>query len=446
MELSRASGRKTAILLLQSRAQRGANCAIPAARNQPLRRTAKRLCACAGALAFGAFAGVGAHAQQQTPTAPIGDIYESGGGAPPAYSDVFESKCQNTSLYKGMNPLVCYGITGSPDLSGKCSNTGPSVTLWKQEGRLCIYCQHLNPPLTDGFVVPFDELKATESQGFTCGVNQTDPSCSVVCYGPGGAGRFHPPPGTQRVPPSGNPEQPIPAPKTPRPPVMAKKTDGSTPGTTSPRCDTLKPASQLPKFTSVQLATLTRDIAAAKAMVAKAKTYTDKTPWDSRTQAISNKYFGNATTETQATIRQNVNNVLALLNRIKSITSTFYPGGADETGEPVKSGDIAYTEADNNNSPIFLTALFWDQLPTGPNSQPAILVHEMSHLPAGGATFDFRYGEKKCLDLVFEATHPLASLLNEPWQEEPMPAKAPAANADNFMYFVYYVANQASQK
>jgi hypothetical protein len=446
MELSRASGPKAAIVLLQSRAHRSANRAIPEARNQPPRRTANRLCAWAGSLALLALAGVGAHAQQQTPTAPIGDIYDSGGGAPPAYSDIFESKCQNTSIYKGMNPLVCYGFTGSPDLSGKCSNTGPTVTLWKQEGRLCIYCQHLNPPLTDGFVVPFDDLKATESQGFKCGVDQTDPNCSVVCYGPGGAGKFRPPPGTERVPSSDNPEQPTPAQKTPRPPVMAKKTAGSTPGTASPRCDTLKPASQLPKFTSLQLAALTRDLAAAKAMVAKAKTYTDKIPWDSRTQAISNKYFGNATTETQATIRQNVTNVLALLNGIKSITGTFYPGGADETGEPAESEDIAYTEADNNNSPIFLTSLFWDQLPAGPNSQPAILVHEISHLPAGGATFDFRYGENKCLDLVFEATHPLGNLLNEPWQEEPMPANAPAANADNFMYFVYYVANQASQK
>jgi hypothetical protein len=442
MELSRASGRKAAILLLQSRAQRGANPAIPEIRKQPARRKTKRLCACVGASALAVLAGMGARAQQQTPAAPIGDIYESGGES--VYSDTYQSDCEKsneTNVWKGLNPLLYRGEAGTVDSSGNCGpDTGP-LKFWKQVGKQCFYYMLLIPPVTNAIVIPWDLQGAAEEQRFKCGGDFADP-CMLICTGPG---KFQPPPGTQRVPPSGNPEQPIPAPKTPRPPVMAKKTDGSTPGTTSPRCDTLKPPSQLPKFTSVQLATLTRDIAAAKAMVAKAKTYTDKKPWNSKTQAISNKYFGNATTETQATIRQNVNNVLALLNGIKSITSRYYPGGADETGEPVNK-DIAYTEADNNNSPIFLTALFWKQPTTGPNSQPAILVHEMSHLPAGGATFDFSYGDKKCKDLVLEATNPLASLLNEPWQEEPMPANAPAANADNFMFFVYYVANQASQK
>jgi len=366
-----------------------------------------------------------------------GEIFASGGE--PIYEDQFSSSCEKNNAnnpYAGMNPLVCYGVMAPADSTGKCSLWG--MTVWKQEGNTCYYCQPINPP-TQGFLVPMDELGAADNQGFRCGVDQADPQCYAVCQG---SGTFNPPPGTQRVPPSANPEQPNPAPQTPAPPVMAKKTAGSSPGTTSPRCDTLKAKNELPEFTSAQLATLTRDIAAAKAMVAKAKTYTDKIPWDAGTQAISNKYLGNATAETQAMIRQNVNNVLSLLNGIKSITGTFYPAGADETGEPLESGDIAYTEAESNNSPIFLTSLFWQQPATGPDSQPAIVVHEMSHLPAGGATLDFRYGQTKCLDLVFLSTHPLALLLQEPWEEEPVPAGAPARNADNFMYFVYYVANQ----
>jgi hypothetical protein len=113
MELSRASGRKAAILLLRSRAQRAANPAIPEIRNQPVRRMAKRLCACAGALALAVFAGIGARAQQQTPTAPVGDIYESGAPQPveQAFQKLYEIAAEITA-----NPGSLY-VQGQVDES-----------------------------------------------------------------------------------------------------------------------------------------------------------------------------------------------------------------------------------------------------------------------------------------------------------------------------------------
>jgi len=199
-------------------------------------------------LALLAFASAEVRAQQ----APaLGDIYESGGE--PAYTDKAESNCEksNTSIYKGMNPLVCYGVPGSTDNSGKCSNTGPTMTLWKQQGRLCIYCQHINPPLTNGFVVPFDDLKATESQGFTCGVNQTDPACTVVCYGPGGSGKFRPPSGTSlQTPPPAVQKKPIQD-------IFGGPVDTSPP----PPTPCAKPNPNGPKFTPFLVSMLNRDVA-----------------------------------------------------------------------------------------------------------------------------------------------------------------------------------------
>ncbi len=434
MELSQASGRDAAILPTDSYAQSGANEANPYLTNRQLQKRARRICAGVGALVV--LSSIGAPAQQQAPTVPIGDVYESGGGAP-VYSDTYESSCEsgNTSPYKGMNPLVCYGITGSPDNTGKCSNTGPTVTLWKQEGNLCIYCLHINPPLTDGFVIPIDEVKATESQGFTCGVDQTDPSCSAVCYGPGGAEKFKPPPGTKLEGTPGVPQQT---------PVMARKQPQQSifGGPVNTSCASLTPGG--PRFTADNVAHLTKDLAAAKAMVAKAKTYTDKNPWDDATQAISKKYFGNATPATQQLIRKDVNNVLGLLNGIKSITNTVYPAGADILGSPVDSQDIAYVHKETYPPEIFVANAFWSELDSGPDSQATTFVHEMSHLPDGASTEDVAYGQKDCEDLVWYATDPAGKIL-APWHKMPSTGKAPAdplTNADSFTYFVNAVANQ----
>ena len=334
-----------------------------------------------------------------------------------------------------MNPLVCYGFTGSPDNSGKCSNTGPTVTLWKQQGRTCIYCQHLNPPLTNGFVVPFDDLKATESQGFKCGVNQTDPACSVVCYGPGGSGKFRPPQGTSlQTPPPAVPKNPIQS-------IFGGPVDTSPP----PPAPCAKPNPNGPKFTPFLVSMLNRDVASAKAMVAKAKTYTDKNPWDTGTQAISNKYFGNATPATQKLVRQYVNNVLKLLNGINSVTDVMFPAGADPN--PFAADNNKYAAYVHPGAPveIYLYNSFFQEPEAGPDSQPAILVHELSHLPQGANTLDLAYGQTNCRDLVYETSNPVGQSLWAPWYQMPVTgayAGNPLANADSFRYFVYDVANQ----
>jgi hypothetical protein len=383
-------------------------------------------------LALLAFASAEVRAQQ----APaLGDIYESGGE--PAYTDKAESNCEksNTSIYKGMNPLVCYGVPGSTDNSGKCSNTGPTMTLWKQQGRLCIYCQHINPPLTNGFVVPFDDLKATESQGFTCGVNQTDPACTVVCYGPGGSGKFRPPSGTSlQTPPPAVQKKPIQD-------IFGGPVDTSPP----PPTPCAKPNPNGPKFTPFLVSMLNRDVASAKAMVAKAKTYTDKNPWDAGTQAISTKYFGSATPATQQLIRQDVNNVLKLLNGIKSVTDVLFPAGADPIPFSADNKNYAAYVHQGAAMEIYLYSAFFQAPETGPDSQPAILVHELSHLPQGANTEDLAYGQTNCRDLVYETSNPVGQSLWAPWYKMPDTgayAGNPLANADSFRYFVYDVANQ----
>jgi hypothetical protein len=341
-----------------------------------------------------------------------------------------------------MNPLVCYGVTGSPDLSGKCSNTGPTVSLWKQEGNLCIYCQHLNPPLTDGFVVPIDEVKATETQGYTCGVNQTDPSCSAVCTGPGGIGKFKPPPGTKLEGTPAVPQQPN---------VMPSKQPQQTEfgdGTFDPSCFNLKLIGK-PEFTPDQVSLLRKDVAGARAMVRMAKKFTDQIPWNEKTQAISEKYYGNATYETQTLIRQDINNVLNVLNNITDVTKGLYPSGADFHGTPTSAGYIAYVpRGTGSTTQIFLGDSFWKLPLTGQYSQAMVLVHEASHLPLGASTEDFAYGQSGCEYLVYLTTDSDARALPG-WEQlkltdtaPPLRETAPLENADTFRLFVYDVAGQ----
>ncbi len=83
MELSRARGRNAAMPLLDPRAQSGVSATFPDHRNQPLQqiveKIARKIWVCAGVLALAMFAGIAARAQQQqTPTAPAMDIYQSG--------------------------------------------------------------------------------------------------------------------------------------------------------------------------------------------------------------------------------------------------------------------------------------------------------------------------------------------------------------------------------
>jgi hypothetical protein len=190
---------------------------------------------------------------------------------------------------------------------------------------------------------------------------------------------------------------------------------------------------------------LNRDVASAKAMVAKAKTYTDKNPWDKGTQAISNKYFGSSTPATQQLVRQEVNNVLQLLNGINSVTGAVFPAGADPT--PFSADNKNYVAYVHPGAPveIYLQSSFFQQPETGPNSQAAILVHELSHLPQGANTEDLAYGQTNCRDLVYETSNPVGQSLWAPWYQMPDTdayAGNPLANADSFRYFVYDVANQ----
>jgi hypothetical protein len=389
-------------------------------------------------LALLAFAGAGARAQG-TPAAPIGDIYDSGGGGP-VYSDTYESDCEssnNTNVWKGLNPLLYRGEVGSLDSTGKCGpDTGP-LKFWKQVGTQCLYTFLLIPPVTNAIIVPFDDLGPAENQGFKCGGDFTD-QCMVICTG---NGKFKPPPGTTLQPtqPPAMPQQPT-QPKQPAQPPLMRKTPLE--GIWGPfECP--KPNLNGPKFTPDQVSLLGRDVASAKAMVAKAKTYTDKNPWDAGTQKISKKYYGNATLATQKLIRQDVNNVLKLLNGMNSVTSSVFPTGADFFG-PSKEKDCEAYVRKETGTEIYLCDPFWKEPETGADSQPSVLVHELSHLPQGAYTLDIAYGKFDCRSLVYLTTTPAGQKI-APTYKMPSTGKPPAnplQNADSFMYFVYDVANQ----
>jgi hypothetical protein len=155
--------------------------------------------------------------QQSPPSSPTFDL----SAEKDVYTDNASTTCseKNTSPYKGMNPLVCYGVTAPTDNQGECSLNMP---VFKKEGNTCIYCQLLNPPI-QGIIIPIDNLADAEREGFKCGVDQTDPSCSAVCTG---NGLYNPPPGTIRT--GGPPLTPVtPTPDTP--PATAPPASNPTP-------------------------------------------------------------------------------------------------------------------------------------------------------------------------------------------------------------------------
>ena len=404
----------------------------PRKADEPLRRRAPRDDARRGfwlamGLALLAFASAGARAQG-TASAPLGDIFESGGGGP-VYSDTYESDCEssNTSVFKGMNPLMCHGIAGTVGRSGGCGQGHPPLKFWKQVGDSCLYCEPFDPPLINSFVIPMDDLGVAEAQGFKCGADQTDPSCRAVCSG---NGRFRPPPGTTLRPI----KQPV------------RQTVPQESGLRVPKpISCLKRAPGAPKFDRKDVSDLTQDLATAKAIVAKAKIYTDKTPWDARTQEISKRWFGNANPATQALVRKDITNVLGLLNGIKSVTSAIYPGGADLIDVPLKEKEKCLAYVHKGDTEIFLCISFWALQKTGPESQAMTLVHEMSHMPNGANTDDVAYGQTDCRDLVFMTSNWFGQKFLAPGHKMPetgKPVANPLTNADSFMYFVYHVANQ----
>jgi hypothetical protein len=99
-----------------------------------------------------------------------------------SYTDQSSQTCEEKNAnnpYLGMNPFVCHGESAPTDSRGECSlNIG---TVWKQVGNTCYYCSPINPPI-QGMIVPLDQVRTAESQGWGCGANQTD-VCTAICYG-----------------------------------------------------------------------------------------------------------------------------------------------------------------------------------------------------------------------------------------------------------------------
>jgi Lysine-specific metallo-endopeptidase len=351
-------------------------------------------------------------AQQQPAANQPAEVFSSSADT---YTDATSASCEKGNAnagngFAGMDPLTCKGVSLTANQQG-C--TLPRVTLLREVGTMCFYCQRLNPPIK-GVIVPLGDVGVAEKQGFRCGADQGD-RCMAVCEG---NGRFTPPPVATR------------------PSVAQPQAQMAPPNAVY--CGEVKPNG--PVLTPAQVTILGLDLGVAKRMVATAKTYTDKLPWDAGTQAISVKYFGNASADTQAVVRKNVANVSALLNGVKNVVKVFYPNGADSENGP-KGGNASevvayvYSKKAEASYPIqvFLTGLFWQQPAEGEWSQPTIIVHEFSHWPSGAKTEDNAYGPEACQSLA-ALSYVIPTLLN-----------APRENADSFAYFVYEVASQSGQ-
>ena len=388
---------------------------------------------------------------------------------------------------------------------------GEDSTPAGQTGNMCHYCQVR--PQGNVIVVPNESggaAYAAYQQGYQCSANPAD-SCYLTCYGPGvfkppagttlkaGRGKSETPGENGGPPPIKNanarsplvghlifdapdachpagveqynvcdyPNLPRPAGCTcskspgPAPAILEQQTPSkSTPKTSlstkAGTCSSLFDLVKTATFTSKQVADLTKDVATAKATVAVASTYTNPAKWNAATTALATKYFGNASPQTQATIRQNVKNVLATLSGMTSVTSTIYPTGAEFLPPLVSANCIAYVHSPDTPDPrnlnkIFLCSPFWSQLADGPDSQAMVLVHEASHLPGGANTLDYAYGQVDCGALVLFTTTGLGkvgSMISQEKLTDKSPKlvdltdKAPLHNADSFKYFVYDVAHQ----
>jgi len=398
----------------------------------------------AAALALAAFAFATARAQESPPSAPAGDVFASQGQGYATYSDAYTSTCKDSNnQFAGMNPFTCH-----PE-AANCGLQAPGLTVWKEAGSSCIYCLAIIPPKPPeiGIVIPWDQGWVAEGQGFSCAVNLTN-MCTTICIG---KGPFKPPAGLTLE--SEPPGQPPPAPQPPENPPPSLNTP-TPPGLPSPPPDTqcvrLKQQNR-PKFTAAQLATLSAAVAKAKEIVAKVKTYTDKNPWDNGTLDIGQRYFGDTRPATQNFMREQVNNVLDLLNGLDNLTSTFYPPGADTNPPNDAAEAFAYTPRDQVGPPlVFLGGRFWNSPTDGPDSQAMIIVHEFAHLPGGLGDDDFAYGQPLCHVLVFLSTKlggkPLAGWSPVPIKltskSPPITTTSPLENPESFEYFVYEVSQQ----
>ena len=118
-----------------------------------------------------------------------------GGVSQTEYTDEYARSCEEQNKgnpYAGMNPFECHGQTARTDSLGQCSlKIG---TVWKKVGNSCVYCAPINPPI-QGMVLPLDKVASAESQGWRCGVNQTN-LCTAICSG---GSTYSPPPGVTVV-------------------------------------------------------------------------------------------------------------------------------------------------------------------------------------------------------------------------------------------------------
>ena len=116
-----------------------------------------------------------------------------GGVSQTEYTDDYARTCEEQNKgnpYAGMNPFECHGQMAPTDSRGQCSlNIG---TVWKKVGNTCYYCAPIH---LEGFVLPLDQVRSAESQGWRCGANQTD-LCTAICYG---GSTYSPPPGVTVV-------------------------------------------------------------------------------------------------------------------------------------------------------------------------------------------------------------------------------------------------------
>lgn len=486
--------------------------------NERSREAGKRICVWlqAGALVLAlaaiAASGIGAWAQGQTQAVAQSSgqsVDEFANNSSPAtvYQDAYSSNCDEkngTSLaMDSPDPARCFD---RPAANGQCSSIGgEDSTFAGQTGNLCHYCQGTGPLPGNEIVVPNESggaATAAYQQGYVCSANPGD-NCYLTCYG---TKKFTPPAGTtlkagtgeEGGPPpikNANARSPLvghlimdvpdachPAgveqynvcdyPNLPRPAgctcpgkapaVLEQRAPGNTPPKTSlsaqaGTCKSLFDLVKTQTFTAKQVSDLTQDVATAKATVAIANTYVAPAKWNAATTALATKYFGNASAETQATLRQDVKNVLATLSGMTSVTSTIYPTGAEILPPLVSANCIAYVHAPDTPDPrnlnkVFLCSPFWKQLPNGPDSQAMVLVHEASHLPGGANTLDYAYGAEDCGALVTFTTTGLGkvgSLISQEKLTDKSPKlvdltdKAPLHNADSFKYFIYDVAHQA---
>jgi hypothetical protein len=138
-----------------------------------------------------------------------------------------------------------------------------------------------------------------------------------------------------------------------------------------------------------------------------------------------------------------VNGELALLTKFGSVNQSFYPGPLVKATPWDGATAFAWVNSSQGANPVIYVAnLFWSAGTTGPDSQAATIVHELSHFAPGGSTGDTMYSEIGCQIMVMtnDAGQAIQSALGN---KQPAPATNSATvNADSFEYFVYSVSQQ----